>query len=354
MIYYHGTHNRNARRIQMEGFHPRGKTNRVWFTKDQNYAKRRAKSKAGRGTRPIVLKCQINIPALRTQLGSGRVVQRGGILMVRGIVPPTVLISHPLQYIPFSHAELATWVNAVLGVKAYKGVSPKHPGIDRLFRWIKHRTEANPNGQISDTELLRLAQQWLPEFFENRRIDFERLRALPMPSQVEQEDPEPVQQKDREEDEALERLLSDKPKQRIRGLSQLHRIHPPDLFEICALFLDDNDLDVRVSALDTMLTCDDVDTHLVESLADDENKRIRAGAIAVLAHHGGDESADWFRFGLTDPDAHVRIQTARILEDLDPKEHRPLFELALYDPNPKIADMARKFTGGKGFAKETW
>jgi hypothetical protein len=137
-------------------------------------------------------------------------------------------------------------------------------------------------------------------------------------------------------------------------MALLSRCHPPDLFDWCAMFLNDNDLEMRVLTLETMVRCDDVDVPLVGPLAEDKNKRIRAGAIAVLAHHGGDDAADWFRFGLTDPDTHVRIQTACLLENMDPQDHRPLFELALYDPNPKIVEIAQKLTHGKGFAQETW
>jgi len=42
--------------------------------------------------------------------------------------------------------------------------------------------------------------------------------------------------------------------------------------------------------------------------------------------------------GLTDPETHVRVETARFLDELDPAVHRKLFELALYDPNPKVAE----------------
>ncbi|MCZ6635491.1 MAG: hypothetical protein O7G87_18985, partial [bacterium] len=264
MVVYHGTHTRNARRIQIEGFVPRAK--RVWFTKDVNYARRRAKTKAGRSNgRPVVLTCKLNLPALRKELGSRRVVQQGHVVVISGHISASVIIRNPVQPIHqelanWINQELANWINTVLGVKPYKGVSPKHAGIARLAGWIQHRTEANPTGTINQKELLQLAQQWLPEYFRNVRIDFDELRAFPKPispeaiSDFTEPDPTP----DTREEEALDLLLSDKPEQRIRGMTLLSKYHPPDLFDWCAMFLNDNDLEMRVLTLETMVQCDDV------------------------------------------------------------------------------------------------
>jgi hypothetical protein len=43
------------------------------------------------------------------------------------------------------------------------------------------------------------------------------------------------------------------------------------------------------------------------------------------------------------------MKTASLLKKLDPAEHRKIFELALYDPNPQVSHVARKLTQGKGF-----
>ena len=74
----------------------------------------------------------------------------------------------------------------------------------------------------------------------------------------------------------------------------------------------------------------------------------------VLTRDAGAEAPVWFRNGLTDPSAHVRVHTARYLEELDLATHRDLFELALYDANSKVAQIAEKLTSGKGVAREAW
>ena len=355
MIVYHGTHNKSAYNISINGFLPKPPSRRVWFTESQGYAKRRAKTKAGRANaRPIVLKCNLNLGALRKQLGSRRVVTQGTIVIINGPVPPTVILHDHTQYLPLTHEELAHWVNTILNVKSYKGVSPKNPGLERLAQWIKRRQDANPTGKISEEELLSLAQQWLPEFFENRQVDFERLKAIPRAASEEPPLDDAMQEIITREDEALDRLLSNKADQRVRGLKQLANIIPPDLFEWCALFMEDDDVNVRVASLESMLSCEDVDIEMVYDLTENSDKRLRGAAVSVMAKHDQDNAPDWFRYGLTDPDTHVRIQTARQLEWLDPPQHPEIFDLARFDPNPKIVECAQKLIEGKGFAKITW
>jgi hypothetical protein len=60
------------------------------------------------------------------------------------------------------------------------------------------------------------------------------------------------------------------------------------------------------------------------------------------------------RSDLKDPSNCVRIETARVLEHLDPKENQPVFELALYDNNPDVVYFAEKLTKGKGYSMLKW
>ena len=359
MILYHGTHHRSARQIQREGFLPKPPSRRVWFTQSEDYAKRRARTKARRDwARAVVITCNLDIPRLRARLGSRSVVHKNNIVVISGSVPPSVICHNPVNYTPATSENLARWVNTILGVKPHKGVSPKHPGIERLSRWVEQRTEANPNGTVNETELLQVAQQWLPEFFDRVTVDFNHLRATPraMPHQDGVGDAEfdPADAQASQEDEALDWLLSDRPKQRIRGLTRLAQLQEPDLFEWCAMFLNDDDLDVQITVLETIAACEDADTDLVYPFTDAEEKRLRAPAVAAMARHATDRAPEWFHYGLTDPSSHVRIHTARQLEVLDPAQNRDIFELALYDSNPKIVEIAQKQTAGRGFAKETW
>ena len=111
---------------------------------------------------------------------------------------------------------------------------------------------------------------------------------------------------------------------------------------------------MRVAALHTMLRCEDGDAEVIAPLAESEDKRVRAAAVAALAKHSGEDALHWFEWGLKDPYACVRLETAAVLSQLDPAEHRAIFELALYDPNPQIARLARKLTAGKGYGEVRW
>ena len=75
----------------------------------------------------------------------------------------------------------------------------------------------------------------------------------------------------------------------------------------------------------------------------------RAAAVAGLARVGGAQAADWCARGLRDADDAVRLAVARELPRYDPRRHRRLFELALYDPHPQIAELARKLTARQGY-----
>ena len=63
-------------------------------------------------------------------------------------------------------------------------------------------------------------------------------------------------------------------------------------------------------------------------------------AVAVLARHSGERAPDWFRYGLTDVEPCVRLETAAALETLEAQRHRDIFDLAMNDPNPDVARRA--------------
>ena len=60
--------------------------------------------------------------------------------------------------------ELARWVNEQAGLDRHVGVSPKHPGIQRLARWLEHRVTFHDHRRSDADELQEKAQRWLPEF----------------------------------------------------------------------------------------------------------------------------------------------------------------------------------------------
>jgi hypothetical protein len=356
MIAYHGTTDRRARKIAVEGFLPRKPSRRVWFAASKAYARHRAQTQARRGrARPVVLTCEIDLAEFRRKLGSKRVRRTSGIIAIDGPVPAAVLRScgEPLDT-PSTPKELADWVNRVLGLKPWKGVGQRHPGILRLSRWVVNRVQDQQRG-IRRRELLHMARQWLPEFFRGVRIDPDRLIVMRRVELEPPEDTAPEPAADPREEEAVELLDTGGGRQRIRGLKLLAEIEDPDLFEWCAMYLREDSIAVRLAALHAMLRCEQIDPAAVAPLAASKDKRIRGAAIAVLARHGGEEAAErWFRRGLKDPEPCVRLETAAILAQLDPAEHRAVFRLALYDPNPKIARKAEKLIAGKGFPRMTW
>jgi hypothetical protein len=354
MIVYHGTTAERARHIAMEGFLPRKPSRRVWFAESRGYALGRAKTQAKRARdTAVVLTCDIDLAQMRKRLGGKRVFHSGGVIAIKAAVPARVLRSHPgypgYADQPSSLEDLSAWINDILGLKPYKGVHKRHPGLERLSRWVVNRITSQPNCRIRPKQLLGMARRWLPEFFEGIEIDLETMRARRSVATVEVEIDLPAEPTDPREEEALDCLVSDKPTRRARGLALLAELADPDLFDWCLVFLRDQ-AEVRIAALHAMLSCAEVEPEAVLPLASSEDRRIRAAAMAVLARHGAEEAVQWFVQGLKDPEPCVRVETARQLDVLDAAEHPGIFELALYDPNPEVRHRAEKLAAGKGFA----
>jgi len=351
MIVYHGTSAKRARQICAVGFLPRKPSKRVWFAEARAYAKGRARTQARRSRdRPVVLVCDIDLDVFRRRYGAKRVLHRNSVIAISGPVPVSVLLSYPSTVdVPASPREMARWVSRVLRLKPHKGPGSKHPGILRLSRWVVNRLQSEPNRRFREAELLDMARQWLPDFFENVVIDPERLRAYRRHEEIEVQAEEPETPADPREEETLECLADDRPARRVRGLKLLAKSNDPDLADWCLMFLDDESERVRVAALRTMRQGEDVDAETIAPLAEAKGKRVRGAALAALAKFGGRKAPAWFDRGLRDPEPAVRLETASVLDALDPAEHRAIFELALNDPNPQVAQTARKLAAGKGF-----
>ena len=355
MIVYHGTSDRRARQICEVGFVPKKPSRRVWFATGRGYALRRAKVQARRRRdRPVVLVCDINLAQMRRSLGPKRVFNGNGVIAVDGPVPVTVLRSHPSLDQPSSPEELAAWVNQMLGLKPYKGVGRRHPGIERLSRWVVNRVSSHPGTHVSPAELLAMARQWLPEYFQGFEIDPASLRVYRTVKTIDVDASQELPEPDPREQEALDCILDARAKRRVRGLRLLAGMDDPDLFDWCVMLLDDDSVTVRLAALGTMAGCEHGDPDVILPFAESPNKRLRAAAVAAMARLSGDDAAHWLERGLKDPSPCVRVQTARQLSQLDPTRHRVIFELALYDPNSEVARIARKLTSHKGFARARW
>jgi len=355
MIVFHGTTARRARRICQEGFVPRKPSRRVWFAESRAYALGRAKTQARRSRdRPVVLTCDLDVQQLRARYGRKRVLRRNRVIAIDGAVPVTVLRSHPSAGVPTTPDAIAAWLNALLGLKPHKGVGKRHPAVQRLSEWVNKRLQTATRRGVTPRQLLHMAQRWLPELFEGYAIDPERVRAFPVAGDVRVEVDDEGFAPDPREEEALACLDSAKAKTRARGLELLARLRDPDLFDWCVMFLDDASPTVRLAALRLMRRCDDGSPEGIAPLAGSANKRVRAAALAALAHLGGEDARGWFTRGLKDPAPCVRVAVARELEHLDAAEYQDIFELALYDPNPDVARTARKLAAHKGYAKLRW
>jgi hypothetical protein len=354
MIVYHGTTSRRARRICAEGFLPKKPSRRVWFAQSKAYALGRARTQARRShDSAVVLTCDLDLDQMRNHVGARKVFCRGGVIAIDARVPVSALRSYPgWVEQPSSPEDLASWVNEVLRLRRHKGVGSRHPGIGRLSRWVVNRLTSRPNSTIRPRELLGMARQWLPEFFEDVEIDPETLQARRRVSTIQVQVEAPEEESDPREVEALECLESEKPERRVRGLGLLADVEDPDLFDWCAMFLEDDSPEVTAGALHTMLSCEEADPEVIAPYAESEDKRVRAAATAALAKHGGADARTWLERGLKDPETCVRFAVAAVLPEVDPVEYREIFELALYDPNPEIRRRARTLTEGKGFERE--
>ena len=341
MNFYHGTTLRSAIRIAEVGFLPRKGV--VWFTTSRNRAQRRAKQKARKtASSPFVFVCEIDIQELYNRLGKNCVMHSKGFLAIRGRVSPTVILNS---------SELITkWINQKLQGEPYENISPHHPGIDRLSRWVENHMDSGTGSTIRPKELSQKLQQWLPDFFRGVEVAPEDLRFDRSPELVGLETKPLLEPVDSREENALDALAAVKPQRRIRGLKLLAQLEHEDLYEWCTLLLSDESTEVRIAALQTIVHCDDADPEVIQPLAESQNKRIRAAAIAALAKHSTEDAPRWFERGLKDREACVRLATASLLSTLDAIEHQEIFELALYDPNPAIKHLAEKLTTGKGYA----
>lgn len=59
--------------------------------------------------------------------------------------------------------ELAAWVNARFRRAGSVRVGPEHPGVQRLWRWMRHRIRFQPTRGTKESELVERARRYLPQ-----------------------------------------------------------------------------------------------------------------------------------------------------------------------------------------------
>ena len=226
----------------------------------------------------MCLAVDVDLEALRRRYGSRQVRESGGVISINGAIPASSLRSHYGLGIPESAEEIARWINAVLGVKAHKGVSARHEGVLRLARWIDNRLATQPHARVGEKELLARAAQWIPDRFAGVEIDFEHLRIWPKVAreaealQAGLTSAAPV---DHREEEAIACLESDKPQRQERGLQLLADLADPDLFEWCVLLLGEDHPQSAVGVLKVMRRCEDIQPEVLAPYAASEHKAVR-------------------------------------------------------------------------------
>lgn len=349
MEFYHGTTLSSARGIIENGFRPRGGA--VWFTTNWNYAKNRAEQKARRKHgKPVVLKTEMEIEALRTSLGNGKIHARGGIVAIHERLSVQLLQSNAFELLACPVA-LAQWVNHQLGLYAHNGVSQNHWGIVRLAHWMNNRMNSGTGNRINRQEFFEKGRQWLPAFFDKIPFSPEGLPIQHLQNDTivvrvlyadTQEAPRQSSKVDAQHAKAIADISEENPKRRMRGLQFLEKVGAEELFDWCVLHLEDESVDVVCNALRIMCHCDEGYIAPILPYAESKDKRIRAGALAALAKHALDDAQRWFERGLKDPAACVRMEVARLLPTLDRTEHQDLFDIARHDPNSAVKRLAKK------------
>ena len=349
MVFYHGTTLSSARGIIENGFRPRGGA--IWFTTHWNYAKNRAEQKARRKHgRPVVLKTELEIEALRTHLGNGKIHAHGNVIAIRERLSVQLLQSNLFELLA-SPAALAQWVNHQLGLYSHNGVSQNHWGVVRLAHWMDNRMRSGTGNRIDQREFFEKGKQWLPAFFDKipfspegvpiQHLQNDTIAVQTLYIDTQEETAESLKA-DTRHIKAMADISDENPKRRIRGLQFLEKIGTEELFDWCALHLEDESVDVVCNALRIMCRCDEGYIAPILPHAEAKNRRIRASALAALAKHASDEAERWFERGLKDPATCVRMEVARLLPTLDRIEYQELFDIARHDPNPVVKRLAKK------------
>ncbi len=62
--------------------------------------------------------------------------------------------------------ELADWINAHRALPARHCVTAADPGVQRLWRWLRHRVRFQPTRKTRERELVERARRYLPHLFE--------------------------------------------------------------------------------------------------------------------------------------------------------------------------------------------
>ncbi|RLA94869.1 MAG: histone-lysine N-methyltransferase, partial [Deltaproteobacteria bacterium] len=80
-------------------------------------------------------------------------------------------------------AGIAHWINSYFSLPPEKRVDKRHPGVVKIYKWVKEQYAQGRNTDISSEELERKARKYLPELFISD-FDLIKQRAYDMAAQL--------------------------------------------------------------------------------------------------------------------------------------------------------------------------
>lgn len=165
---YHGTTRRRAEKILREGFY--GKRGMSWFARQRGLANQYAQTRARqRNDDPVILECEVSLEEVRGQEDLRVASARGSVVVIQGRVDGEVVANRRMLGFFWSLDEVAAWANGYLDLRGADRISPSHPGVKRLSKWIAGRFGGGRKRPIPEDELVRCAIRWLPGYFSPSR-----------------------------------------------------------------------------------------------------------------------------------------------------------------------------------------
>ncbi|MBW6485703.1 MAG: histone-lysine N-methyltransferase [Syntrophobacterales bacterium] len=118
----------------------------------------------------------VRIPSNYPFVGSDFNVTRAGVHIdglikneeIYNIFDTAALLKRPIMPMvtdKSGKAGIAFWINSHIGLKGESAVDKRHPGVSRIHKWVTDEYESGRVTSISNEELARRVQKYIPELF---------------------------------------------------------------------------------------------------------------------------------------------------------------------------------------------
>ncbi|MCK9364228.1 MAG: histone-lysine N-methyltransferase [Syntrophales bacterium] len=118
----------------------------------------------------------VRIPSNYPFVGSDFNVTRAGVHIdglikneeIYNIFDTATLLKRPIMPMvtdKSGKAGIAFWINSHFGLKGESAVDKRHPGVSRIHKWVTDEYESGRVTSISNEELVRRVQKYIPELF---------------------------------------------------------------------------------------------------------------------------------------------------------------------------------------------